>query len=163
MKDKHIINLLEENKFKDLSPEDRALIEEHIADCADCRRGFEAAKVSGIILRTRAAETLEPAPFFEKRVMAAWRERQRAAIKPVADRIRQMWQDAKILVSGLATGVAVLTVLAVFSPQANSSLTAHAADYYSVESVVLGQQDATAEITDEQLLEEIYGSEDLEN
>jgi predicted anti-sigma-YlaC factor YlaD len=161
MKDKHIINLLEENKIKDLSEADAAFIAAHVEQCADCRREYEAARVAQMVLKTRAAQTLEPPPFFEARVMNAWRERQ-AAPKPVADRIRQMWQDTKILVSGLATSVAVLTILTFVVPQGASDTLA-SNDYYSLESVVFEHPDQPADLTDEQLLEEIYGSDDLEN
>lgn len=166
MKDKHIINLLEENGLKDLSDTDIRLVEAHVERCAECRREYEAAKVSSILLKTRAAQTLEPPPFFETRVLSAWRERQAAAAKPIVDKIRQMWQDTKILVTGLATSVAMLAVLAFIVSQMTNApvFQASADDNYSVESVVFDRQESPADdLNDDQLLQEIYESDDLEN
>lgn len=163
MKDEHIINLLEANKLKDLSDAEFRRVENHAAECAECRREYEAAKVSSLFLRTRAAQTLEPPPFFEARVMNAWRAQQ-AALKPVADRLRQMWQDAKILVSGLAASVAMLLILTFVVPQTSDTtqLQASPADYYSAESVVFDLPEAPADFTDAQLFQAIYADDDSE-
>ena len=161
MKDKHIVNLLDEKKLKELSADERERIETHVAECAACRSEYEAARVAHLVLKTRASQTLEPTPFFEARVMNAWRERQ-AALKPVGDRIRQMWQDAKLLISGLTTSVALLAVMSLVVPQAANdagSMYASTNDYYTVESLVFEGQEMPEEITDGQLFEAIYGDE----
>jgi len=164
MNDEHIINLLDEEKFRDLSGAEIRSIEDHARSCADCAREYEAAKVAALVLRERAAQTIEPTPFFETRVLAAWREKQ-AALQPVVNRLRQWWQDTKILVSGLATAVMLLMVLTFIAPQVsnNAPLQASAIDYYSVESLVFERPEPSVDLTDAQLLEEIYGSDELEN
>jgi hypothetical protein len=164
MKDEHINNLLDENRFEDLSETELRQIEAHIGGCADCGYQYEAAKIASLILRERVTQTIEPTPFFEARVLRAWREKQ-ATLEPVTSRLRQLWQDTKILVSGLATAVALLMVLTLFIPQntAVTPLQALIIDDYSVESIVFDRQDAPDDLTDTQLLDEIYGDDDLEN
>lgn len=163
MKDDHIINLLEENKLKDLSEDKTRQIEAHIKECVDCRREFGAAKVALTILRERAAHALEPTPFFEARVMNALRERQ--ATRPVSNRLWQMWQDAKLLVSGLGTSVAMLLILTFVVSQNTSStdFQATVSDQYSVESIVFDSPEGTENLTDSELIQTIYSPEETEN
>src|SRR5712664_145389 len=75
---KHIISLIENAPLASLTPSDLTTIRRHTDDCVDCRRAFEAAQISMLLLRERAAETFEPSPFFHTRVLATLRERQSA-------------------------------------------------------------------------------------
>jgi predicted anti-sigma-YlaC factor YlaD len=163
MNDGHIINLLDEKKFSDLSETEIQTIEAHIENCVSCRSEYEAAAIASVLLRERAAVTIEPPPFFETRVLNAWRERQ-AELMPAAERLRQMWQDVKLLVSGLTAAVAALLAVTFFVPQINGDapLRASFTDYYTVESVIFERPSIPENLSDEQLLGEIYGGDELE-
>ncbi|HLA96655.1 MAG TPA: zf-HC2 domain-containing protein [Pyrinomonadaceae bacterium] len=164
MKDKHIGDLIQENRIKDLSDADTTFVEAHMKQCPRCRMEFEAARIASVLLESRAAQTLEPSPFFEARVMNAWRERQ-AALMPLADRLWQAWNDTKLLVSGLATSLAVLLVLTFAGPgiRNDALLQASADDPYSAESILFAHQEVAGDLTDVDLLTEIYGDDDTEN
>jgi hypothetical protein len=164
MKDKHIIDLIQQSKIKNLSEAETMFVAAHIKQCPSCRMEFEAAKISSVLLESRAAQTLEPSPFFEARVMNAWRERQ-ASLRPVADRLWQAWNDTKLLVSGLATSVVLLLVL-TFSgpgiPNDDASLQAATVDPFSAESILFAQQEVAGDLTDVDVLTEVYGDDDTE-
>ncbi len=78
MKDEHVISILESKPLGALNENDLGLIHAHSALCESCRQACEAAQVSAMLLRERAAENFEPPPFFQTRVLAALRERQTA-------------------------------------------------------------------------------------
>ena len=164
MKNKHIIDLIQESRIKDLSDADRAFVEAHIEQCPGCSMEYEAAKISSVLLENRAAQTLEPSPFFEARVMNAWRERQ-SALKPVGDRLWQAWSDTKLLFSGLATSVAVLLVLTFAGPEISDDASVQASidEPFSAESILFTQPEAAGDLTDVDVLTEIYGDDDTEN
>ena len=81
MNDKHITNILDNTPLATLSETDLQAIRAHTASCADCERAFEAARISAVLLNERAEETtanaLNANPFFQTRVLAAWRNSRR--------------------------------------------------------------------------------------
>lgn len=161
MKDRHITGILENTGFKDLTGQELAQIEAHAAQCAECRKAFQAAKISLLMLQNRAAVTVEPPPFFEARVMNAWREKQ-AHPQSGVSRLRQMWQDSKILVSSLAASALMFAVLSAVAPQAADEISARtpADDYYSAETIVLNRQ--APDLTEEEILFALYDGENPE-
>jgi predicted anti-sigma-YlaC factor YlaD len=58
-----------------LTPGVRATIEAHGANCPDCREAYVAAIAAQELIGARAAQVIEPSPFFATRVMAVIRER----------------------------------------------------------------------------------------
>jgi hypothetical protein len=68
----HIISLIESAPLASLSPSDLTAIRRHTDDCVNCRQAFDAAQISMLLLRERAAETFEPSPFFHTRVPDSW-------------------------------------------------------------------------------------------
>ena len=96
MKDKHIIEVLDNASIADLSASELSEVQAHARDCVSCRDAYEAAQLSGLILKSRAQVVIEPSPFFETRVMAALRERK--AVESVPPMLR-LWSSAKALVS----------------------------------------------------------------
>ena len=96
MKDKHIIDVLDNSPILNLSESELGEIQVHVRECVSCREAYEAAKLSAIVLQSRAQATIEPSPFFQTRVMAAWRERQAEESVPAMWRL---WSSAKALVS----------------------------------------------------------------
>src|SRR5215210_729909 len=113
MRDEHIISIIENTPLSGLSESERATIRAHTDQCAECRRALEAAQISQLLLRERAAETIEPSPFFQTRVLAALRERQAANETSV---FKRLWNATGALVSSMAMTVAALVILTVFAP-----------------------------------------------
>ncbi|HEY6122800.1 MAG TPA: hypothetical protein VIV66_22790 [Pyrinomonadaceae bacterium] len=154
MKDKHIVDLLESAPLASLSEIDRGLIEAHSKECEDCRRAFQAAALSAILLQEHAAENFAPPPFFETRVLATLRER-RAGKELWA--FGRMWRSAGALVSSMAATVALLAVLsfALPSTQTSSNLNVISANSYSAEDMVLIDS-SDDQSSDAQVLSTLY-------
>ena len=49
-------------------------VQAHALECGSCHSAYEAARLSALVLKSRAQVTIEPSPFFQTRVMAALRE-----------------------------------------------------------------------------------------
>jgi predicted anti-sigma-YlaC factor YlaD len=164
MQETHIINMIEQSGVAGLSEIEVAKIEIHIALCADCRRAYRAAQVSGDLLRARAAESVEASPFFSTRVMAALRERE---LSPELPALLRMWRAAGALVSVMAALVVLLIGLTIFDtgsvPQAQASDVAAVQNIYSPEYVVFGDGDNIDDnIQYDQVLTTVYGAEDVD-
>jgi len=162
MKDKHIVSLLDERPLTDLSGTEMSVIRDHTMVCADCRHAFEAAQVSVLLIKERAAETFEPSPFFHTRVLARFRERQAANQSWAWSR---MWRAAGALASSMAMTVAALAVLTVALPdnnQTSSGLeTAAAVNTYSAEDLLLNGPDGfDTQASDGSILTTLYGAEE---
>ena len=74
MREKHIVNLLEERPLGSLSVAELEIVKAHTAACSECLRAYEAAQASLLLLQERASAIVEPPPFFQTKVMAAIRE-----------------------------------------------------------------------------------------
>ncbi|MGA9997610.1 MAG: hypothetical protein WBP93_19500 [Pyrinomonadaceae bacterium] len=163
MRDEHIISIIENAPLSGLSESELAHIHAHAAQCAECQRAFEAAQISTLLLRERvAAETFEPSPFFQTRVMAALRERQ-AANETSA--LRRLWNATGALVSSMAATVAALAILTFFAPGSQPTSgpqeTASAYNSYSAEEVLFDQSNAPADqMSYGQVLSTLYESDD---
>lgn len=156
MKDQHIISLIENTSFGSISESDLETIKAHAAECDSCERAFIAARLASAMLRERTAETFEPSPFFQTRVMAHLRERQ-AASAWSWDRI---WRAAGALASSMVATVAALAVLTFVIPEASTTSelvdATSARNTYSVEEVILNQGDSLEEVSDGQILTTLY-------
>jgi hypothetical protein len=155
MTKEHIIDMLERAPLAALSEGELNTIRAHTSACQDCSKAFAAAQLSTLLVKERAAETVEPSPFFQTRVMATWRERQ-AVSSPL-----KMWKAAKTLVSAMAATVAALAVLTFVVPDASMEQPL-AANGYSAEEVIMGQESAAAELSYEQVLATLYSADDNE-
>lgn len=159
MKSKHITKILDKTKFAELSEADKTVISTHCADCADCRRAFDAARLSEVLLKAEAvAEVPAPSAFFQAKVMNAWRERQQLPRRQV-EAFRRWWQASAVPVFMMLAVLGVLTSLTFLAPQSNAgdSTTAEVTNFrlYTTESVVLNQS-APKNLTNEQLFQLIY-------
>lgn len=164
MRDSHIVRLLEDKPLAGLNADENAGIELHIAQCSDCRRAYDAARVSAVLLRERAAERTEVPPFFKTRVMATIRERQ---LSPEGPALVRMWRAARALVSVMATVVALLMALTFFSQNGGSQLlSAEASDgvsIYSPEYVLLEEGNSDGEgLMYDQVLATMYDGGDAD-
>jgi anti-sigma-K factor RskA len=161
MRDEHIISLIENAPLASLSENDLTAIRAHTDNCSDCLRAFQAAQISALLLKERAAVVFEPSPFFHTRVMATLRERQANGSWSLG----RMWRAAGALASTMVATVAALAVLTFVipgsqvtsGPQQVSSLS----NGYSAEEVLLNQSEQYDEpLSDAQVLNTIYDGED---
>ena len=160
MRDEHIIDMLDDAALARLNEDELAFVRAHTESCADCRRAYRAAQVSALLLSARAAERVEPTPFFQTRVLAALRERQATDDVPA---LRRMWRAAGALVSSMAATVAVLAALTFVVPSSTTTTAqlADAGNAYSAEDVVFAQTDQTNEqMSDAQVFTTLYDSDD---
>lgn len=158
MKDEHIIDFLEQTPLPMLSESDVAMIRTHARGCQPCQEAYEAALLSTLLLKERAAENVAPPPFFQTRVLAALRERQ------AGNSLWRMWKSAGALVSAMAVTVAALATLTFVAPaETGTDLQQLATNGYSAEEVILDQEDSPQEqMSYEQVLSTIYSADDKE-
>ena len=156
MRDEHVKRLLDEAPLQSLGGAELASVRAHVEGCEECRRAFEAAHVSALMLRARAAEAVEPPPFFQTRVLAALRER-RAAEEGWT--FARLWKSAGLLVSSLAATTAALAVFTFVAPAEQTAAQEIAAGTYTVESVIFDEA-AEEQMTDDQVFTSLYESEE---
>lgn len=157
MNQEHIISLLDERPLAELSESELHTVRGHIAACADCRREYDAAQISALLLKERAAETVEPSSFFHTRVLATLRERQAGNQTWAWGRL---WRAAGALASSMVVTVAALGVLTFVAP-GNPEIQDIASNSYSAEEVILNQGEMADEhASDSQVLNSLYGAEE---
>lgn len=77
MNNRHITNILDHVSFGDISTEQLAGINRHIADCSVCRSAFQSAQIASLLLKeTLLSDESFSSPFFQAKVLNAWREKQ---------------------------------------------------------------------------------------
>jgi anti-sigma-K factor RskA len=159
MRDEHIINLIEHTPLADLSEADLDRIRVHAGACSECLSAFQAAKVSLLLLKERAAVEFEPSPFFHTRVLATLRERQ---ARNESWALGRMWRSAGALASSMAAAVVLLAVFTFVVPenQVASQQVSSLANSYSAEEVILDQTFPLEEVSDGQMLTTIYGGDE---
>jgi hypothetical protein len=156
MKDKHITEILDNASLAALSENELIEIRAHVVECASCRGAYEAARVSAVVLKSRAQAVIEPSPFFQTRVMAALREQQ--AVENVPAMLR-LWRSAKAVVSTLAVTTAALAVVSFVLPSQATPATDQGSSVYSAYSVIMDQP-SDEQMTYEQVLSTIYEDDD---
>ena len=156
MKDKHIIDVLDNTSIASLSESELSEVQAHAQECVSCREAYEAARLSAVVLQSRAQTKIEPSPFFHTRVMAAWREQQ--AVESVPAMLR-LWRSARAIVSSMAVTTAALAVLTFVLPAQTTPLTDQTASMLSAESVIMGQG-SDDQVSYEQVLSTIYEDDD---
>ena len=159
MGDGHVIEILESGPLDRLAESELDAVRAHAEGCAVCRRAYEAARVSTLLLRERAAHSFEPPPFFQTRVLAALRERQAEQ----AWALPRLWKAAGALFASMIATVAALgalTFLAPGAPQTDAADGVAAEEFYPAEESILAQGGADEELSYEQVLAAVYESED---
>ena len=152
MKDKHITEILDNASMAALSESQLSEVRAHALECGSCRSAYEAARLSAVVLKSRAEVVIEPSPFFQTRVMAALREQREAESVPALFRL---WKSAKVLVSTMALTTAALGALSFSLPGTTVTPEEQTASVYSEESVIMGQN-ADDQMSYEQVLSTIY-------
>lgn len=158
MKDEHITKIIDETGFANLNVKDLALIKSHVANCSDCRKSFQAARISTILLRAHSSEqtsenTHLPSTFFQARVLNALREKQNS-IKAIGA-FRCWWQASALMVGlmlMMVAGLAAMTLLAPFSSGSDVQAGMSGYNLYSTDTVILNQKIAP-ELTTEQVFQ----------
>lgn len=156
MNDKHIIETLDNAAIAALSESELNEVRAHALECVSCRSAFEAARLSAVMLKTRAEAVIQPSPFFQTRVLAALREQQSTESVPAMFRL---WKSAKVLVSSMALVTAALGALSFSLPAPGTTTSDQTVSVYSAESVIMGQG-ADEQMSYEQVLSTIYEDED---
>ena len=160
MRDGHVIEILESGPFDSLTDAELDEVRAHAAGCDGCRLAYDAARVSSALLRERVAESFEPPPFFQTRVLAALRERQAEQ----AWALPRLWKAAGAVFASMLTTVAALGALTFLAPgelESNAAEETAAEEVYSVEESVLAQGGAAdEEMTYDQVLSVVYEPED---
>lgn len=149
MKDKHITDILDNAPLASLSEHDLRTIRAHVSECVVCDQAYRTAQLAELLVKNRAAEEIEPSPFFQTRVMTAWREQQSGARVPAFTRL---WKTAGALVSSLALTTAALAALTFTIPEATQTSEETST---AVESMVLDAETEGA-LTEEQMLSAMY-------
>ena len=159
MKDEHIIAKLDGSPLGAMSEGELAAIGSHAETCSECARALDAARVSSLMLKSRAAEVFEPPPFFQTRVLAALRERQAAAVEFWS--LGRLWKSAGVLFSTMAATVAALAALTFIAPQPSPQDVASAGRTYTAEDVILGQSNqADDQMSYGQVINTLYAGDD---
>jgi len=156
MKSSHIIEILDGTSFIELSEQDKATIWAHADDCHGCRQAFEAARISSILLKAHESRVPEPSPFFQAKVMNAWRERQMPR-RPM-EAFRRWWQASAAPVFLMVVTLAVLISLTFLAPQSSaddSPVEISGSNLYSTDAVIYDQK-ASRDLTTEQVFQVIY-------
>lgn len=157
MKNNHIKEILDQHTFNELSEQDRAIVSVHVKDCLPCRQGYDAARLSSILLKADAAGAPDPEPsaFFQARVMNAWRERQLPR-RPIAA-FQRWWQASAAPVFLMLAVMGILLSLTFLAPRSNAEDSAEISSYnlYSTDAVVMHQK-PPRDMTNEQVFQVIY-------
>ena len=156
MKEKHITEILDKASIATLSESELNEVRAHVLECMSCRDAYEAARLSAVVLKSRAQVTVEPSPFFQTRVLAALREQQ--AVESVPAMLR-LWRSAKALVSIMAVTTAALAVVSFVQPSQTAPATDQTASAYSAYSVIM-DQDAEDQMSYDKVLSTIYDDDD---
>ncbi|HZT61058.1 MAG TPA: hypothetical protein VFA21_20805 [Pyrinomonadaceae bacterium] len=159
MKDEHIIAMLDGSPLGAMSEGELAAAGAHAENCSECARALEAARVSSLMLKSRAAEGFEPSPFFQTRVLAALRERQAAAVEFWS--LGRLWKSAGVLFSTMAATTAALAALTFIAPQQSSQDVATNNRPYTAEDVILGQSNQSDDqMSYGQVINTLYATDD---
>jgi hypothetical protein len=156
MKEKHIIEVLDNGSISSLSEIELNEVRDHARECESCRGAYEAARVSMLVLRSRAASTIEPSPFFQTKVLAALREQQAVESVPA---IVRLWTSARALVSSMAVTTAALAVLSFFVTAPATPPEQQTASVFSADSVIM-DQGSDDQMSYEQVLSTIYDEDE---
>jgi predicted anti-sigma-YlaC factor YlaD len=156
MKDKHIIDILDNTSIASLSESELSEVQAHAQECVSCREAYKAARLTSVVLQSRVQAKIEPSPFFHTRVMAAWREQQTVESVPA---MLRLWKSARAIVSSMAVTTGALAVLSFVLPAQTTPLNDQTASVLSAESVIMGQG-SDDQMSYEQVLSTIYEDDD---
>ncbi len=154
MNSRHITKILDRTEFDRISEDDAAEIGEHIRGCRNCRTAFHSARISSTLLKAENfADAPAPTPFFQSKVLNAWREKQQVQ-KPFAVFWR-WWQASATLVLLMFIAVAALTAVSLVAARSETAANRRPdsrVNLYSTETGFLSQNPARV-LTTGQIME----------
>lgn len=153
MKSRHIIKILDRTGFNRLTAEETFEISAHVRDCRSCRQAWQSAQIASTLLKENAAiEPFAPSPFFQAKMLNAWREKQ-IIQKPFAVLWRWWQASAALVILMLLTVIGLMAASFAAARTADVSQNIDAeADLYSAETVILNRQSPSS-LTTEQVFE----------
>ena len=154
MKEEHILDILDKQRFDELSNAERGVIESHTAECSNCLVAYQSAQISSLLLKTSVAQNFEPSPFFTKRILANLSAKKTAKTPFLA--LGRLWRASGSLVALMITTVLVLIITTIFAPNYNK---VSAGEVDSAEIVILDEKLPARDLNNDQLFQEIYGVE----
>src|ERR1041384_2026586 len=114
-----------------------------------------------MLLKQQTSEAAENAlnanPFFQTRVLAAWREQQSAS---GAWSLRRWWNTTGAPVASMAATTAMLAVFSFAAPSETTNQVQAAVVPYSAESVILDQEQDDHQITNDQVIGAVYDADE---
>jgi len=155
MKEKHIIEVIDNVSLASLSKLELDEVRGHARECDPCGAAFEAAQLSAFVIKERAHVKIEPSPFFHTRVLAAVREQRTVESAPA---FLRLWSSARALVSSMAVATIALAVLTFVFPEPTTALPEQTASIDVAEMAIFDQGDE--QLNYEQVLSAIYEDED---
>lgn len=153
MKSEHILDILDKQRFDELSIAEKNLIENHSAECSSCSVAYKAARISSVLLTTSVAQNFEPSPFFHTRVLANLREKE--IVKTPFFAINRLWRASASLIALMVTIVLFLAITTIFAPQSKVS----AGEVDSAEIVIIEGRSPIRFLNNDQVFQEIYGTD----
>ena len=153
MKEEHILDILDKQRFDELSRTEKDVIETHAAECSKCAIAYKSAQISSVLLKTSVMQNFEPTPFFHTRVLANLREKE--IVKTPFFAFTRLWRASGSLVAVMITTVFVLLATTIFAPDYKAS----ANDLDTAEIVILDGKSPNREFTNEQFLQMINSAE----
>lgn len=154
MKEEHILDILDKQRFDELSRAERNVIEVHTAECSSCLIAYKSARISSELLKTSVLHAFEPSPFFHTRVLATLREKE--VVKSPFFALGRLWRASGSLVALMITTILVLIMTIVFAPHYNK---VSAGEVDSAEIVIFDGKLSGRDLNNDQLFQEIYGTD----
>lgn len=155
MKSEHILDILDKQRFDELSIAEKNLIESHSAECSSCSNAYRAARISSVLLTSGISRNFEPPPFFHTRVLANLRNKE--VVKTPFFAISRLWRASGSLIALMITTVLLLALTTVFAP--NSKVSAGEVD--SAEIVIIEGRSPIRFLNNDQVFQEIYGTDNI--
>lgn len=154
MKEEHILDILDKQRFDELSRTERNVIENHTAECSSCLIAYKSARISSDLLKTSVLHAFEPSPFFHTRVLANLREKE--FVKTPFFALGRLWRASGSLVALMITAVLILIITTIFAPNYNK---VSAGEIDSAEMVIFDEKLPNRDLNNDQLFQEIYGAD----
>lgn len=154
--------LLDERVEK-LNKEQFFTIQRHAQECESCSQSYRIRLVAASLVEARAAEQIDPTPFFAARVMNALKEGRAAGRPPF---LAAMWRQAGFVLASLVVLVVALASLTLYAGRTSSAIAANtqesAIGSYSPEQVVMGDAGSINDdsLTNSQVVDTVFNSGD---
>lgn len=135
----------------------------HSEGCEGCRAMYQNWLISDSLIKCRSAETLEPTPFVETRIVAAIRAAKDRS-KPAF--LAALWQKAGVVLTSIVALVVILVSLTLISTPSSignvaQDVSSVSSGSYSAEQVVMGDPGSVADdnLTNTQVADTLFNTD----